>query len=310
MALGRPVTATSAALAALPGYPDLGPDDLILSHFSLGRHVPFPDRVAAAARAGFAALSLYVGDYARLRAEGWSDAGLRAVLDDHGVRVVELEALRGWSSAGQAGPASLESERLVFAMADALGPAHHVQAIGPVEGSLEAAAEGFAGLCDRAAQHGLGVALEFLPEMSNIPDARVALELVELAGRPNGGLCVDVWHHYRGAADDELLRAVPAERVLSVQFNDGSRQRVLPDYRADCTTHRLPPGDGDFDLHRFLGVLAQMGVRLPLSVEVISAELQQRLSPDDLARLLAVRTRAVVAASRASAATETGQTLS
>lgn len=293
------MTGPSERLAALPGYVDLGPDDLVLSHFSLGRHVPFPDRVAAAAGAGFAGLSLYAGDYARLRAEGWSDAGLRAVLDDHGVQVVELEALRGWSAHGQGSDAYLEDERRVFAMADALGPAHHVQAIGPYDGPEEAAAKGFAGLCDRAAERGLGVALEFLPEMSNIPDADAALRLVELADRPNGGLCVDVWHHVRGAADEALLRAVPAERVLSVQFNDGPSERVLPDYRADCTTHRLPPGDGDFDLRRFLDVLAEMGVRVPLSVEVINAEMQERLPLDQIAVLLAQRTRAVVASAAA-----------
>jgi sugar phosphate isomerase/epimerase len=88
---------------------------------------------------------------------------------------------------------------------------------------------------------------------------------------------------------------VPAHRVLSVQFNDGPRQRVLADYHADCTTLRLPPGEGDFDLPRFLGVLAEMGVRLPLSVEVINADLQRRLPLGELARLLAERTRAVVA---------------
>ena len=225
------------------------------------------------------------------------------------MRVLELEALRGWSARGEARTAYLEQERRVLAIADALGPVHHVQAVGPFEGPLEAAAEGFAQTCDRAAEHGLGVALEPLPEMSNIPDARVGLELVELAGRPNGGLCLDVWHHYRGAADDDLLRAVPAERVLSVQFNDGPRQRVLADYRADCTTHRLPPGDGDFDLVRFFGVLAQMGVHLPLSVEVINVDLQQRLPLDELARLLAERTRAVVAASRSAGGRETGQSL-
>ncbi len=283
-------------LAALPGYPDLNPDDLILSHFSLGRHVPFPERVAAAADAGFAALSLFAGDYERLRAEGWSDAGLRAVLDASGLRVVELEALSGWWSGGPERAAYLERERRILAMGDVLGPAHHVQAIGPYEGPLEAAAERFAALCDRAAEHGMGVALEFLPEMSNIPDAGVALQLVELADRPNGGLCIDVWHHYRGAADDALLRAVPAHRVLSVQFNDGPRQRVLSDYHDDCITHRLPPGDGEFDLPRFLDVLAEMGVRLPLSVEVINADLQRRLPLPELARLLVDRTRAVVAA--------------
>ena len=57
------------ALAALPGYADLGPDDLILSHFSLGRFRPFEERVRAAAEAGFAAMGLYVGDYQRLRAD-------------------------------------------------------------------------------------------------------------------------------------------------------------------------------------------------------------------------------------------------
>jgi sugar phosphate isomerase/epimerase len=162
----------AARLAALPGYPDLGPEDLVLSHFSLGRHVPFDERVAAAAGAGFAALSLYTGDYDRLRGEGWSDADLRAVLDAHGVRVVELEALRGWWSRGPERSAYLEREAHILAMGDALGPAHHVQAIGPFEGPLEAAAEGFAALCDRAAEHGVGVALEFLPEMSNVPEWR------------------------------------------------------------------------------------------------------------------------------------------
>ena len=64
------------ALAALPGYVDLGPGDLILSHFSLGRFRPFEDRVRAAAEAGFAAMGLYIGDYERLRAEGARNASI------------------------------------------------------------------------------------------------------------------------------------------------------------------------------------------------------------------------------------------
>jgi len=43
------VSTAADALAALPGYADLGPDDLILSHFSLGRFRPFQERVRAAA---------------------------------------------------------------------------------------------------------------------------------------------------------------------------------------------------------------------------------------------------------------------
>ncbi|MGY1616143.1 sugar phosphate isomerase/epimerase family protein [Geodermatophilus sp. SYSU D00691] len=281
----------------LPGYPDLGPDDLVLSHFSLGRARPFEERVRAAAGAGFAAMGLYVAEYRRLRAEGATDADLRAVLDAHGLRVVELEALRGWSATGPEQAAYRAAEQELFAMGEALGPAHHVQVIGPFEGGLDDAAEAFAGVCDRAAEHGLAAAIEFLPEMSNIPDAGTAMEIVRRAGRANGGICLDVWHHVRGAADEEMLRRIPPERVFAVQFGDGPRLRVDADYYTDCTRYREVPGEGDFDLVGFLRLLDGMGVRLPLSVEVLSTALLE-LPADELARRLHAGTRAVQAAAR------------
>ena len=283
------------ALAALPGYPDLGPDDLILSHFSLGRFRPFEERVRAAAEAGFAAMGLYIGDYERLRAEGASDADLRAVLGHYGMRVVEIEALRGWSATGPQRVAYLQTEKSVFAMSDALGPGHHVQVIGPYTGTLDDAAQAFAGVCDRAAKHGLAAAIEFLPEMTNIPDAATAMQIVNAAGRANGGICLDSWHHFRGADDDDMLRAIPAEHIFTVQFDDGPRQRADPDYYTDCTLYREVPGDGDFDLAGFLRLLAEMGVRLPLSIEVMSAKLQDRTA-GEITRRLADATRAVVTA--------------
>ena len=43
----------------------------ILSHFSV-RGANWPDRVAAAAGAGFAGVGLYVGEYVRLQQAGWT----------------------------------------------------------------------------------------------------------------------------------------------------------------------------------------------------------------------------------------------
>ena len=297
--------AATDVLAALPGYADLGPDDLILSHFSLGRSRPFEERVRAAAEAGFAAMGLYIGEYQRLRAEGARDADLRSVLDHYGMPLVEIEALRGWSATGAERAAYLQTEQSVFAMSDALGPGHHVQVIGPYAGTLDDAAEAFAGVCDRAAEHGLAAAIEFLPEMSNIPDAATAMQIVTRAGRANGGICLDCWHHFRGADDDDMLRAIPAERIFTVQLDDGPRQRVDPDYYTDCTRYRDVPGEGEFDLIGFLGLLEEMGVRLPLSVEVISADLLQRPA-GEVARRLADTTRAVVAAASAGRAADGG----
>ena len=298
---GAAIAGAADALRALPGYAGLGPDDLILSHFSLGRFRPFEERVRAAAEAGFAAMGLYIGEYQRLRAEGARDPDLRAVLDHYGMPLVEIEALRGWSAAGAERAAYLRAEQSVFAMSDALGPGHHVQVIGPYAGTLDDAAEAFAGVCDRAAEHGLAAAIEFLPEMSNIPDAAIAMQIVTRAGRANGGICLDCWHHFRGANDDDMLRAVPAERIFAVQFGDEPRQRVDPDYYADCTRYREVPGEGEFDLAGFLGLLQETGARLPLSVEVISVDLQ-RSPAGEVARRLADATRAVVASARRAAA--------
>jgi sugar phosphate isomerase/epimerase len=289
--------AATDPLAALPGHPDLGPDDLILSHMSLGRFRPFEERVRAAAEAGFAGMGLYIGEYQRLRAEGARDADLRAVLDHYGMRLIEIEALRGWSATGAERAAYLEAERPVFAMSDALGPGRRVQVIGPYAGPLDDAAEAFAGVCDRAAEHGLAAAIEFLPEMTNIGDAATAMQIVNRAGRGNGGVCLDSWHHFRGANDDDMLRAIPAEAIFTVQFNDGPRHKTDPDYYTDCTRYRNAPGEGDFDLIGFLRLLDAMGVRLPLSVEVISADLLQRTA-GEIARRLADTTRAVRAAAR------------
>jgi sugar phosphate isomerase/epimerase len=133
--------------------------------------------------------------------------------------------------------------------------------------------------------------------LSNIPDAATAMAIVNAAGRPNGGICLDTWHHFRGANDDDMLRAIPPERIFTVQFDDGPRQRVDPDYYTDCTRYRDVPGEGDFDLTGFLGLLDELGVRLPLSVEVISTDLLQRPAAE-VARRLADATRAVVASAR------------
>ena len=110
-------------------------------------------------------------------------------------------------------------EAELFAVADALG-ARSLNAVDVFGGhwSLDDAAEAFAALCRRAAEHGLLVQLEFLP-WSKIPDLEAAWSVVRQAGEPNGGLTVDAWHYFRsGSAARGTLRDVPGERIVGVQL--------------------------------------------------------------------------------------------
>jgi sugar phosphate isomerase/epimerase len=247
--------------------------DLVWSHFSRSFHDPFDARVAAAARAGFDAIGMYVFEYRRMRdKDGRSVGELADVLAEHDMALAELEAVQGWwASEGRWFDNCRTAEDLAFELADALG-ARCVQAIGPYEGSIEDAARGFAALCDRAVEHDLLVGLEFLP-YTNVATAPDAQRIVEAADRPNGGYCVDIWHHARGANDIELIRALGADRIFAVQMNDGPLTVANPDYLTDCMEARVVPGDGEFDCVGFMAELVSMGVRAPISLEICSSEL-------------------------------------
>jgi sugar phosphate isomerase/epimerase len=268
--------------------------DLVWSHFSRPRFGEFDARVAAAAAAGYRGIGLYMGEYARLRDEERRSPGqIRDVLYRYDIALADVEVARGWWAVD--GPDRDEcrrSEAIAFEIADEFG-ARYLQAIGPYDCSVEQAADGFAGLCDRAAEHGLLVGIEWLP-YTNIANAADAQEIVRKAGRANGGYCVDIWHHRRGANDTSMITALEPDRIFAIQMNDGPLVPQGDDYKVDCLSNRLPPGDGEFDCVGFIRTLVDMGVRAPISLEVCSDELWS-LSSEDAARRAADGMRRVLA---------------
>jgi sugar phosphate isomerase/epimerase len=289
-----------------PNRRSLETDDLIASAYTLSGapvfelpRFSFAQRITAAARAGFAAIGLAIEDYAACRDRGMSDAEMCIILDDHGIRVAELEFLQNWWDDGERGHHARVAEDLFYAAGDAFGARHmNVGAAGPrgTLPALELVAERFAALCDRAAHHGLLVAFEFLP-WSDVPDAATAGRLVQLADRKNGGILIDSWHYFRGAADPAQVQAVPADRYFLIQFDDADAVQV-GGYMEDTTQRRQLPGHGAFDLVGFIRMLDGIGVKAPISVEILSDE--QRSRPlDEAARLAYATTRAVFDRARA-----------
>ena len=262
---------------------DLQWPDLVWSHFSRPRFGGFDERVSAAAAAGFAGIGLFALEYERLRdEEGRSAKDIGVQLDDHGLVLAEVETVHGWASSGEEAAECRRREALAYELADELG-VRYLQAIGPYDGAVDEAAAGFGELCDRAAAHGLLVGIEWLP-YTNIATAADAQAIVETAARPNGGYCADIWHHRRGADDDSMLTALPADRVFAVQMDDGPRRPQLDDYKQDCLANRVVPGEGEFDCAGFVRLLTGMGVRAPISLEVCSTELWAAPARDAAAR--------------------------
>ncbi len=239
---------------------------------------PFESRVRTAAETGFWGIGMHVDDYLRTRERGTSDEEMLRLLESTGMAIDEIEFLTGWSSDVEAIRAhSLQVEAAIFAAVDALGARQLNVGCSEFPGevaAVERLAERFAALCDRASSHGLTVALEFLP-WSGIPDIATAWDVVRRSGASNGGILLDVWHFFRGNPDFDVLRSVPADRIVGVQVNDGSAEPV-GEIRDETRHGRRLPGDGAFDLATIVKQLDSMGVSTPWAIEVMSDDLAAR----------------------------------
>jgi sugar phosphate isomerase/epimerase len=279
----------------------LGPGDTVLCSGTIRTGVSFRERLAAARAGGFSGLSLWGRDYQVARDEGLSDRDIRQLLDDHGVAVAELDPAWWWlpGASDIRIPPELDEERIfgfgereLFVVADAVG-ARSLNAVDVFGGTwtLDGAAAAFAGLCDRAADHGLLVHLEFLP-WSRIPDLASAWQVVRAADRPNGGLMLDAWHYFRSGPDSALLRSVPGTSILGVQLCDAPA--VAEANPLHATLHeRLLPGEGELALPTLLTDLRATGTTAPLGVEVFS-DVLHALPPEQAGRLAGQSLRAVL----------------
>ncbi|MDT3396528.1 sugar phosphate isomerase/epimerase [Streptomyces sp. B1866] len=239
----------------------------VLSAMTL-RSAEIEERVRAAAAAGFHGIGLRVDDYVRARARGWSDEAMRELLAHHRLRVHEVELLRSWGRPGSA--AAREEEDLVFHMAAVFGARSVNAGLPDGEAGADLAPE-YARLCRRAEAAGLVVPLEFMP-YGAIPSLRRALDIVERAGRPGGGLLIDTWHCHRTGLSAEHIAALDPDAVLSVQICD-TRPDPHPDPRHEARHLRLLPGEGTADIHGILRALLPSQRVASVAVEVMSDEL-------------------------------------
>jgi len=245
---------------------------LVVSSYTLGTEVSFEDRVRVAAEAGFAGIGLRAENYRDARDAGLDDDTMLAILDRHGVRVMEVEYVTAWGTGEDRDAAQQDKEQAVYHMARTFGVSH--LNAGLLETlPVDVITEAFAGLCRRAGE--LTVGLEFMP-YSGVPDLAVAWTVVREANESNGALLVDAWHWTRSGMTNNDLEPVPADKIVAIQLCDVLEQPMTP-LRQESLHHRLPPGKGYGDVAGMVSALKAKGVRpRVIAVEVISDDLVSR----------------------------------
>jgi sugar phosphate isomerase/epimerase len=229
----------------------------------------FQARVEAAARVGFQGIGIWHTDLEHTLQQR-SLAEMKRILDDNGIRYVELEFLTDWFLDGARKAESDSRKRRLLDASAALG-AKHVK-VGDFYNSvvpMPRIVEAFAALCKEAAGYGATIGFEFMAS-AMIDNLHDALAMVDAAGARNGGLVLDIVHVITCGSTYEEVSRIPLQYIVNVELNDGALPGS-PLY--DPTRARRFCGEGDFDVKGFVKVLRDMGYTGPWAVEVFSQEL-------------------------------------
>ncbi len=257
--------------------------DLLASYWTISCGLPhtdkeyspfdFRDRVESAARAGFTGFGIWHADLEHVLRK-LTLREMKQILDDNGIRHVELEFLTDWFLGGERRKASNICKALLLDAAEAL-QAHHLkvgdfyQQTTPMARLIDA----FGTLCMEAAERGTKVGFELMP-FAMIQTLEAALTLVQGAGASNGGICLDTWHIVKLKIPYDQLRRIPSQYVTSVELNDGTFECPWS-LHEDTVNHRRLCGEGEFDVKGFIAAIQDAGYRGPWGIEVLSEELRK-----------------------------------
>jgi sugar phosphate isomerase/epimerase len=234
----------------------------------------FKERVAAAARVGFKGFGIWHADLEHTL-QKYSLKEMKKILDDNGIKHVELEFLGGWFLEGEEKKQSDILRGKLLDAADVLRP-HHIK-VGhffKTQATMAKMIESFAALCADGANHGTPIGFEMMP-FCDIDSVEKALQLIEGAGAKNGGICLDLWHVSKLRIPHEKIASIPQKYVTSIEINDGTWECPW-DLHEDTINHRLFCGDGEYDVKGFVYAMLKAGYDGPWGIEVLNAEWRKK----------------------------------
>ena len=237
--------------------------------------VGFRERVESAARAGFTGIGIWHADLEHtLRTLSLKD--MRRILDDNGIRHVELEFINDWFLTGEPKRQSDIRKRFLFEAAGALAAravkvGDFIRQPCPMPHLIES----FATLCTEASAYGTKIGYELMP-FCIIDSLALALELVEGAGAKNGGIFFDLWHLVKLKIPYDDIARFPQRHIVGIELNDGYIKKSLPDMALETTQHRQLCGEGEFDVRGFVEHMRAAGWAGPWGIEVLNKTLRHR----------------------------------
>lgn len=240
---------------------------------SLSFSGPLPNRIEAAANAGFDGIEIFREDL--VYCDGTPSEVGRFVTDS-GLEIFSLQSLRDFEAAPEARRAwNIKRATRFLDLAVELGaPLLNVCANTSADtiDDPDRAAADLALLADMAAERGLRIGYEALATSTVVRTYADAWRIIEKADRPNLGLVLGVVHTFAVGADLTDLERVSPERIFLVHLADAPTPNM--DVRLLARHFRIFPGQGELPLAALFATLNAIGYSGPVSMEIFNDQLR------------------------------------
>lgn len=130
-----------------------------------------------------------------------------------------------------------------------------------------------AALAELARDHGVKVAYEALAWGKYVNDYEHAHRLVEMVDHPNLGTCLDSFHILSRDWDTAPIEDFNPDKIFFVQVADAPKLSM--DVLSWSRHYRVFPGEGQFELAKFMGHVVRAGYTGPVSLEVFNDVFRQ-----------------------------------
>lgn len=134
-------------------------------------------------------------------------------------------------------------------------------------------AEQLGRLAALAGDHGVKVAYEALAWGKYVSDYEHAHKLVEYVDHPSLGTCLDSFHILSRNWDTAPIEAFNPEKIFFVQVADAPKLSM--DVLSWSRHYRVFPGEGQFELAKFMGHVIRAGYSGPVSLEIFNDVFRQ-----------------------------------
>jgi 4-hydroxyphenylpyruvate dioxygenase len=232
------------------------------------------EKLTAAARAGFDGVEIFEND---LLASPLTPEEIRARCADLGLGIDLYQPMRDMEAVpAEVFARNLRRARAKFALMNRLGADTVLvcSSVSPLAEDDDAlAAEQLARLAGLAQDFGIRVAYEALAWGRHVSTYDHAWHIVETAGHPALGTCLDSFHILSRGSDPKAIEDIPGEKIFFLQLADAPLPAM--DVLQWSRHHRRFPGQGGFDVAGLLRHVLRAGYDGPLSLEVFNDVFRQ-----------------------------------